>query len=462
MGRQRMDGSEASETFVHQTHIMSALSSLFKSEELCDVRLSINGGSPLPAHRFVLALGSAVFRAMLSGERWADGRRGTVELTEEEGAAACFEDFLRYFYTGRIAVNVDNVFAVHGLAEKYDVGPLRIACEQFLLDNVAHAGALDLALAWHRYARFVGFTRLEEACDTFVAWNLDTVMRSPDWLALDEEQMDALLRRSDLVVESEFALCQALLRWLERRPDAAAPNLLAHLRFPMMSPDELASLRVDPLAPRQLLDDLLAQSLGLHQDSCLTKENVGRLHAAPACPLRQRLYTAKSCGSPWQLDFFSSMTKTVLCKEFATTNFRVQSKWFVTFHPKGERLVVQEERPVRGSVRLPAPPGAKRRCTCPGLYERVLKDNNRAALHCKIIRCHSSSRATHEHQIAVLFYRFLAGRWLVCDLKTFNIPHWQDVKIDDLLPASERGKYVSRVNDTMTLHFIGQTNWKKI
>ncbi|XP_067882664.1 BTB/POZ domain-containing protein 17-like [Heterodontus francisci] len=456
-----MDSSETSETLVHQTHVMAALSSLFGSEELSDVRLTVNREAPRPAHRFVLALGSDVFRAMLLGERWADARRETVELTEEEGAAACFEDFLRYFYTGRITVSVDNVFAVHGLAEKYNVGPLRRSCEQFLLDNVAAAGALDLALAWHRYARFVGFGRLEEACDTFVAWNMDAVIRSADWLSLEEEQLAALLRRSDLVVESEFALCQAVLRWLAPRPEAG-PALLAHLRYPMMSTEELATLRAHPLVPRGLLDELLAQSLGLHQDSCLTKEAVGQLHGAASCPLRMRLYTAKSCGSPWQLDFFSSMTKTVVCKEFATTNFRVQSKWFVTFHPKGERLVVQEERPVRGSVRLPSPAGAKRRCTCPGLYERVLKDNNRAAFNCKIIRCHSSSRATHEHQIAVLFYRYLGSRWLVCDLKTFAIPHWQDVKIDDLLPAAERGKYVSKINDTMSLHFIGQTNWKKI
>ncbi|XP_067833202.1 BTB/POZ domain-containing protein 17-like [Heptranchias perlo] len=452
---------ETSETFVHQTQIMAALSSLFNSPELSDVRLTVNGGPALEAHRFVLALGSDVFRAMLSGERWADARRGTVQLTEEEGAASCFEDFLRYFYTGSITVTVDNVFAIHGLAEKYNVEPLRRGCEQFLLDNVAAAGALDLALAWHRYARFVGFRQLEEACDTFVAWNMDAVMSSADWLSLEEAQLASLLQRCDLVVESEFALCQAVLRWLAPRPEAG-PALLAHLRFPMMTPEELAALRSSPLVPQPLLASLLAQSLGLHQDSCLTKEGVGRLHGAASRPLRMRLYTAKTCGSPWQLDFFSSMTKTVLCKEFATTNFRVQSKWFVTFHPKGERLVVQEERPVRGSVRLPAPVGSKRRCTCPGLYERVLKDNNRAAFNCKIIRCHSSSRATHEHQIAVLFYRYLGCRWLVCDLKTFAIPHWQDVKIDDLLPAAERSKYVSKVNDTMSLHFIGQTNWKKI
>uniref|UniRef100_UPI00398EFD6B BTB/POZ domain-containing protein 17-like n=1 Tax=Pristiophorus japonicus TaxID=55135 RepID=UPI00398EFD6B len=456
-----MDTSETSETFVHQTQMMAALSSLFNSKELSDVRLTVNQGLAFDAHRFVLALGSDVFRAMLSGERWADARREAVHLTEEEGGAAVFADFLRYFYTGRIAVGVDNVFAVHGLAEKYNVAPLRRSCEQFLLDHVAAAGALDLALAWHRYARFVGFARLEEACDTFVAWNMDAVMGSADWLSLEEPQLAALLQRSDLVVESEFALCQAVLRWLAQRPDAG-PALLAHLRFPMMSPDELAALRASPLMPQPLLASLLAQSLGLSQDACLTKEAVGQLHAAPSGPLRMRLYTAKACGAPWQLDFFSSMTKTVLCKEFATSNFRVQSKWFVTFHPKGERLVVQEERPVRGSVRLAGPAGGKRRCTCPGLYERVLKDNNRAAFNCKIIRCHSSSRAAHEHQIAVLFYRFLGSRWLVCDLKTFPIPHWQDVKIDDLLPAAERGKYVSKVNDTMSLHFIGQTNWKKI
>ncbi|XP_043540345.1 BTB/POZ domain-containing protein 17-like [Chiloscyllium plagiosum] len=467
-------GSSATEALAHQSHLVSSLSSLYLSEELADVRLAVNGGPPFPAHRFVLALGSAVFRAMLWGGRWADGRpRGTgegppplVRLTEEdEGTAAHFPEFLRYLYTGRLALGVANAPAVRTLAEKYDAPALRAACDRFLLERVPEAGAQGLALQWRRYALFAGLPALERACDDFLAHNLEAVAAGDreQWRGLEPAQLAALLRRSDLVVESELALAQHVLRWLEGRPESA-PDLLPLLRYPQMSGAELEELRAAPGSPGELLAQLArAQGLGVSRESVLGKEAVSRLHGLDSRPLCQRLYTARPWGAPWRLDFFSSLTKTVLCKEFTTSGFRVQSKWFLTFHPKGERLVVQEERPVRGSVRLPAPPGAKRRCCCcPGLYERVLKDNDRAALHCKIVRCHSGSRATHEHQVSVLFYRCLAGRWLVCDLKTFNVPHWQDVKIDDLLPAPERGKYVSQAEDTLSLHLIGHTNWRKI
>ena len=62
---------------------------------------------------------------------------------------------------------------------------------------------------------------------------------------LDKENLIVLLQRSDLVVESEYMLLQATVRWLEEEHRAAQltqnlTHILPYVRFPMILPEQLA------------------------------------------------------------------------------------------------------------------------------------------------------------------------------------------------------------------------------
>ena len=74
---------------------------------------------------------------------------------------------------------------------------------------------------------------------------MDKVIQSPDWVYLDQENLIALLRRSDLVVESEYVLLQAIVSWLteDLRVGQLTENLratLPYVRFPMILPEHLS------------------------------------------------------------------------------------------------------------------------------------------------------------------------------------------------------------------------------
>ena len=77
-----------------------------------------------PAHRNILCASSTVFDRMLQNGAWAESNKRKISLHEQEECHAVFEDFLKYFYTGRITLTLDNVQAITVLADKYDVQDL--------------------------------------------------------------------------------------------------------------------------------------------------------------------------------------------------------------------------------------------------------------------------------------------------------------------------------------------------
>ena len=63
--------------------------------------------------------------------------------------------------------------------------------------------------------------------------NMDVVVQSRDWIGLDRENLVSVLKRSDLVVRSEYELLRAVVRWLrdETRLPGLHDNLAAVLPY---------------------------------------------------------------------------------------------------------------------------------------------------------------------------------------------------------------------------------------
>ena len=104
---------------------------------------------------------------------------------------------------------------------------------------------LNKAIIWYQYAIACSSTELQQACFRYILLNIDTVIQSPDWVYLDKENLIVLLQRSDMVVESEYKLLQAVIAWLteEHRTEELKENLqqiLPYIRFPMILPEHLS------------------------------------------------------------------------------------------------------------------------------------------------------------------------------------------------------------------------------
>ena len=61
---------------------------------------------------------------MLMNPNWNESRENRIVLGETPSCEAVFEDFLKYLYTGKIALDFATVIPIVSLADKYNVTDL--------------------------------------------------------------------------------------------------------------------------------------------------------------------------------------------------------------------------------------------------------------------------------------------------------------------------------------------------
>lgn len=220
------------------------LSRLVNNPKFSDVVLVV-GQRRYNGHRLLLANASYVFEQMLTSQSWLDGRKSELNLEEDDDCFDVFEDFLRYIYTGQVKLNAEKVLGLLVLADKYNVPDLKNCCSVYMRNNLVSVPDQSKAVLWYQYALACNCVGLQEACLNYIILNTDTVMQSSDWVLLDKENLTSLLQRSDMVVESEYALLRAVVRWLSfsSREESLNENLrdvLPFVRFVMILPEHLS------------------------------------------------------------------------------------------------------------------------------------------------------------------------------------------------------------------------------
>jgi hypothetical protein len=117
-------------------------------------------------------------------------------------------------------------------------------------------------------------------CKNFIKWNFDFVAKTEDFPLLDPELMISILRDDDIVVEDEYTLFQYLDFWIDCQKakfSADDPQLEEKLfeivqhsvelvRFPMMSPRQLADMLLSPLTQKykEFLMEKMAIGMAFH------------------------------------------------------------------------------------------------------------------------------------------------------------------------------------------------------
>ncbi|KAK6469670.1 BTB/POZ domain-containing protein 17-like, partial [Huso huso] len=419
-----MDMKEPSVTLDHQKEIIDDLSDLFNSEEFYDVQIVVNSRVTIKAHKVILALRCDFFRNMFSNDAWKESKQKVVELTEDDCCVDHFETFLSYFYCGCLTIHSENVFAIYMLSDKYNVVAVKESCEQFALANIT-TGTVKRAIAWCHYAKHMSFKALEDACNKFIALNMMEIIKSTDWLTIEPDHLSALLQRSDLVVEREFTLFRALIKWLSHNQNHTK-EILQHIKYTLMSPEDVYDPSFSETLSEPVKKDFVSNSTLVYQVNSLPIETIGLFHDITSPLFSMRLYTFKDFGCARNIQNYSCMPSTTI--EFSTKLFQLRSTWTITLH----------------------------RNDC---YQSKSKPSGLPILSCKVRECNLSD-TNHEHQLTVLLYKCVDEKWLACDLKTINVPHFQDVTIQDLIPESKLKTYVH--NNTTRLHFIGKTLWMRV
>ncbi|RXM31776.1 BTB/POZ domain-containing protein 17 [Acipenser ruthenus] len=258
-----MDMKEPSVTLDHQKEIIDDLSDLFNSEEFYDVQIVVNSRVTIKAHKVILALRCDFFRNMFSNDAWKESKQKVVELTEDDCCVDHFETFLSYFYCGCLTIHSENVFAIYMLSDKYNVVAVKESCEQFALANIT-TGTVKRAIAWCHYAKHMSFKALEDACNKFIALNMMEIIKSTDWLTIEPDHLSALLQRSDLVVEREFTLFRALIKWLSHNQNHTK-EILQHIKYPLMSPEDVYDPSFSETLSEPVKKDFVSNSTLVYQ-----------------------------------------------------------------------------------------------------------------------------------------------------------------------------------------------------
>ncbi|XP_070577322.1 BTB/POZ domain-containing protein 17-like [Ptychodera flava] len=183
---------------------------------------------------------------MLMSDKWKDADQGEIQL-EDTQCEAVFGQFLEYLYTGKVHITTDKAVPLLILADKYNVPELKESCGAFMMRHLVTSPGNNHVLSWYQYAKTCGHHDLQESCNQFIEWNIDTIIGSPDWEMMDRDQLMSLLRSSDIVVKSEYSLYCALELWLTHASRAEyleenLQDLLPLIRFPVMTPQQLINL----------------------------------------------------------------------------------------------------------------------------------------------------------------------------------------------------------------------------
>lgn len=246
--------------------VQDAISFLFNNEILSDVHFMVGKGTQrrrIPAHKFVLAVRSAVFDAMFNGG--ISAQSDEVELPDVEYSA--FQSLLRFLYTDEVQIGPETVMTTLYTAKKYAVPTLENACVDFLKKNLSADNALMLL----SQARLFDEPQLAALCLECIDKNTTEALAAEGFTDIDFDTFCVVLQRDTLSIR-ENQLFAAALRWAEhecqrRRIPSTSENkrnvlsrALYMIRFPLMSIEEFAV----SVAQSGILTDKEVVSMFLH------------------------------------------------------------------------------------------------------------------------------------------------------------------------------------------------------
>ncbi|XP_072048112.1 calicin-like [Amphiura filiformis] len=228
----------------HKTNIVANIGEHFNNADISDVTLTV-GEQVFPAHRFVLATQSKVFKTMLKGETWKESEERKITLQESPEGVASFSDFLKFLYTGALTLTIDNVCGIHTLADKYDVPALKDDCVGFMKDVLTgiHGDAFKAGLLWLQYVESF-LSDMVALCYSAIRTNL-TNIDGKEYTALfwklTYDQVKNVLSVTEVQEELVLAREAELFDLLDK--GKWAKRLLPFVRFHNIDTDRLQTFK---------------------------------------------------------------------------------------------------------------------------------------------------------------------------------------------------------------------------
>ncbi|KAL3073554.1 hypothetical protein niasHS_017121 [Heterodera schachtii] len=291
---------------------------LLSSGDGADVHFLVGQRDPkelLSAHKLILMAASDVFEAMFrfdSANATTSAAKPPSDLASSSNPvvvsdvnAGVFRAMLGFIYADDLSgMNGDNLFDVLYAAKKYNIAGLVKACAEFPiseLGNVFHTLA---------EARLFGEKAFAEHCLEYIDQNADTLLKSEEFLRIDQKMLCDILKSDQLVISREFTLWKAQ-KGIECSGENRREMLglaLFEIRFPHITKEDFSK----SIVPCGVLTDQEVISVLLHH--CLPCHYDGFGEDAPPAELEQ--YPLRFEAEP--RDYISKGTLSLKIESFSS------------------------------------------------------------------------------------------------------------------------------------------------
>ncbi|XP_069116320.1 BTB/POZ domain-containing protein 6-B-like [Argopecten irradians] len=208
-----LPNAKASEEFnwqANMTNVRERNAVMFNNPLMADVFFNV--GSPphscqkIPAHKYILGIGSSVFFAMFYGG--LSNQQLEIDIPDVEPAA--FLNLLRYLYCDETKVEPDNVLATLYVAKKYLVPHLARACVRYLETSLsAHNACVLLS-----QGRLFEEQELMHRCWEVIDAQAEEALKSEGFCDIDINTLKTVLGRETLNAK-EISVFNAACRWAD-------------------------------------------------------------------------------------------------------------------------------------------------------------------------------------------------------------------------------------------------------
>ncbi|MEE6522747.1 hypothetical protein FKM82_021369 [Ascaphus truei] len=264
----------------HSDNLLHGLNLLWRKQLFCDVTLTAQG-QQFHCHKAVLASCSQYFRSLFSSHPGQDGLASVPkdrqqQHSEEPGTPSSSPDdkllvsprainnlvlqgcssiglrlVLEYLYTANVTLSLDTVEEVLSVSKILHIPQVTKLCVQFLNDQISVQNYKTVC----KIAALHGLDETKKLANKYLV---------EDVLLLNFEEMRSMLDSLPPPVESELALFQMSVLWLEHDRETRmqyAPDLMKRLRFALIPAPELVErvqsvefMRSDPVCQKLLMD----------------------------------------------------------------------------------------------------------------------------------------------------------------------------------------------------------------
>ena len=203
----------------------------------------------IPAHKFVLSIGSPVFEAMFYGE--LAETRDAIELPDCEYESLL--ELFRYMYSDEVNLSGSNVMGVLYLAKKYMLPSLADKCTEYLQNHLDPSNVFSILPSALKYEE----KNLVDRCWKVIDEQTEAALKSDGFATIERPLLEQLVERETLEI-TEVELFKGVVEWAtkeSKKRDIVADGqekrrilgerIVKAIRFPVMKEEEFVSVVID-------------------------------------------------------------------------------------------------------------------------------------------------------------------------------------------------------------------------